>query len=63
MKTYQSTLECGQAAWLIRENKVVSMPVGAVEIKAVAGEDGDPSHETITYLFRIWALALERGLP
>ena len=54
MTTYQSTLVRGQTAWFIRENKVVSMPVGSVTIKSVADENGNPSHETVTYGFRIY---------
>lgn len=56
MKTYQSKLEAGQLAWLLRENKVVSMPVGSVHIKAVANEEGKPSHITVTYSFRIYGV-------
>lgn len=56
MKTYQSKLEEGQLAWLLRENKVVSMPVGSVHIKAVANEEGKPSHITVTYSFRIYGV-------
>jgi hypothetical protein len=54
MKEYQSKLEAGQLAWFIRENKVVSMPVGVVHIKAMSDEEGKPSHTSITYSFRIY---------
>jgi hypothetical protein len=55
MKEYQSKLEAGQLAWFIRENKVVSMPVGAVRIRDVVhNEEGEPAHTSITYSFRIY---------
>lgn len=53
MATYTSKLERGQLAWFLRENTVVSMPVGSVTIKSVEGVDG-PSSETIVYGFRIY---------
>ncbi len=54
MKTYQSKLDPGQIAWFLRDNKVVSAPVGSVTIKAVANTDGTLSHETVTYGFRVY---------
>lgn len=54
MATYQSKLKRGQTAWFLRENKVVSLPVGQVVIRSVANDDGEPVFESITYCFRIY---------
>ncbi|MFM9962237.1 MAG: hypothetical protein ACKV2Q_13570 [Planctomycetaceae bacterium] len=50
---YTSKLTAGKTGWLIRENKVVSLSIGSVTIKAVANEDGSPSHTSVEYGFRM----------
>lgn len=52
MKTYQSKLEAGQAAWIMRGNKAVTMPIGSVHVKSV--EDGGKTWDTVEYNFRIY---------
>ena len=55
MKEYQSKLEPGQTAWLMRKNKIASMRVGGVTIKSVTDdEDEKHLHQTVNYGFRIY---------
>jgi hypothetical protein len=51
---YTSKLSAGDTGWLIRENRVVSLPIGSVTITVVASEQGLPLNTSVEYGFRIY---------
>lgn len=53
MNTYTTKLKCGQTAWFMKDNKVVSLPVGKVDVSEVSYEK-NTCYTTITYGFRIY---------
>ena len=52
--TYTSKLAAGQTAWFLRDNKVVSEPVGYVTIKSVVDDLGNPQSLQVSYGFRTY---------